>query len=400
MITRRKFLHNSGLATTALLMKQLPSLAQAPAVKALTLDPNALAKFVDPLPIPVTAQPSEHRASPANPAVKVPYYKLGMRPFEMKVHRDLRPTRMWGFGSQSPGPTFDVRGGQEILVEWSNELPDKHFLPIDHNLSGAGKDQPEVRTVVHLHGGKAPADSDGYPEDWITPGKSVVYHYPNKQDAAMLWYHDHAMGINRLNIYAGLFGVYLIRDSVEDSLNLPAGKYEIPLALCDRMLTPEGQLFYPVSDKENAPWVPEVFGDGTLVNGKLFPYLEVAARQISFSGAECIEWALLPFVVRKRRFVLSDWDGPGIVAGADFVEGADDRAGRASGFGCGLQRTSRRGNDPEERRFHDHAIPRGGRQGGGHQFAAGDIAAGCQDPGIRSSEDAATLARRISKSRG
>ena len=284
MITRRKFLHNSGLATTALLMKQVPALgqAQAPAVKALTLDPNTLAKFVDALPIPVTAQPNEHRASPANPAVKVPYYRLGMRPFEMKVHRDLKPTKMWGFGSQSPGPTLDVRSGQEVLVEWSNELPDKHFLPIDHNLSGAGKDQHEVRTVVHLHGGKAPADSDGYPEDWVTPGKSVVYHYPNEQDAAMLWYHDHAMGINRLNIYAGLFGVYLIRDNAEDSLNLPAGKYEIPLALCDRMLTPEGQLFYPVSDKENAPWVPEVFGDGTLVNGKLFPYLEVAARKYRF----------------------------------------------------------------------------------------------------------------------
>ena len=279
MITRRKFLHNSGLATTALLMNQLPAFAQAPAVKALTLDPNALEKFVDPLPIPSTMQPNEHRASPA---VRVPYYKLGMRPFEMKVHRDLKATRMWGFGSQFPGPTFDVRSGQEILVEWANELPDKHFLPIDHNLGGAGKDQPEVRTVVHLHGGKAPPDSDGYPEDWITPGKSVVYHYPNKQDAAMLWYHDHAMGINRLNIYAGLFGVYVIRDSVEDSLNLPSGKYEIPLAISDRMFKPEGQFFYPMSDKENAPWVPEVFGDGILVNGKLFPYLEVGARKYRF----------------------------------------------------------------------------------------------------------------------
>ncbi len=263
-------------------MKQLPSLDQAPAVKALTLDPNALAKFVDPLPIPVTAQPSEHRASPANPAVKVPYYKLGLRPFEMKVHRDLRPTRMWGFGSQSPGPTFDVRSGQEILVEWANELPEKHFLPIDHKLSGAGKDEPEVRTVVHLHGGKTAPESDGYPEDWVVPGKSQLYHYPNQQDAAMLWYHDHAMGINRLNIYAGLFGAYLIRDGVEDSLNLPSGKYEIPLLISDRLLTPEGQLFYPVSDKENAPWVPEVFGDAILVNGKLFPYLDVAARKYRF----------------------------------------------------------------------------------------------------------------------
>src|SRR6204780_1162495 len=260
-------------------MNKLPALAQSVPVKASTLDPNTLAKFVDALPIPLTAQPSEPRASPANPTVKVPYYKLGMRPFEMKVHRDLKPTRMWGFGSQSPGPTLDVRSGQEILVEWSNELPYKHFLPIDHNLSGAGKDQPEVRTVVHLHGGKAPPDSDGYPEDWIVPGKSALYHYPNQQDPAMLWYHDHAMGINRLNIFAGLMGVYIVRDDAEDALQLPNGKYEIPLVISDRFFTPQGQLFYPVSDKTNAPWVPEVFGDAILVNGKIFPYLDVAPRK-------------------------------------------------------------------------------------------------------------------------
>jgi spore coat protein A len=202
-----------------------------------------------------------------------------MQPFEMKVHRDLKPTRMWGFGSQFPGPTFDVRSGQEILVEWANELPDKHFLPIDHNLGGAGADQPEVRTVVHLHGGKAPPESDGYPEDWIVPGKSALYHYPNQQDPAMLWYHDHAMGINRLNIFAGLMGVYIVRDDAEDALQLPSGKYEIPLVISDRFFTPQGQLFYPVSGKSNAPWVPEVFGDAILVNGKIFPYLDVEPRK-------------------------------------------------------------------------------------------------------------------------
>jgi spore coat protein A len=186
---------------------------------------------------------------------------------------------MWGFGSQFPGPTFDVRSGQEILVEWANELPDKHFLPIDHNLGGAGADQPEVRTVVHLHGGKARPESDGYPEDWIVPGKSALYHYPNQQDPAMLWYHDHAMGINRLNIFAGLMGVYIVRDDAEDALQLPNGKYEIPLVISDRFFTPQGQLFYPVSDKTNAPWVPEVFGDAILVNGKIFPYLDVAPRK-------------------------------------------------------------------------------------------------------------------------
>ena len=137
---------------------------------------------------------------------------------------------MWGFnGRSSRDPTFDVRSGQEILVEWANELPEKHFLPIDHKLSGAGKDEPEVRTVVHLHGGKTSAGQRRLSGRLDRSREVALYHYPNQQDAAMLWYHDHAMGINRLNIYAGLFGAYLIRDGVEDSLNLPSGKYEIPL---------------------------------------------------------------------------------------------------------------------------------------------------------------------------
>jgi spore coat protein A len=174
VITRRKFLHRSSLATTALLMNRLPGLHQAPAVKPLTINTSTLAKFVDPLPIPPTIQPVDRRASPANPSVTVPCYRAAMRAFEMKVHRDLKPTQMWGFGSGFPGPTFDVRSGQEIMVEWANELPDKHFLPIDHNLSGAGKDQPEVRTVVHLHGGKVAPESDGFPEDWMVPGKSAT----------------------------------------------------------------------------------------------------------------------------------------------------------------------------------------------------------------------------------
>lgn len=282
MITRRKFLRRSGLATTALLMNRLPDLSQSAPVKPSTLDPNTLAKFVDPLPIPPIAKPDRYQPSPIDPAVKIPCFRQAMRPVEMKVHRDLKPTRMWGFGSQFPGPTFDVRSGQEIMVEWANELPGKHFLPVDRNLAGAAADQPEVRAVVHLHGGKVPPESDGYPEDWIVPGKSAVYHYPNKQDAAMLWYHDHAMGINRLNIYAGLMGAYVVRDDVEDALHLPTGKYEIPLVLSDRFLTPEGQLFYPVSGNANSPWVPEVFGDAILVNGKIFPYLDVSARKYRF----------------------------------------------------------------------------------------------------------------------
>jgi spore coat protein A len=114
------------------------------------------------------------------------------------------------------------------------------------------------------------------------PGKSAVYHYPNEQDAALLWYHDHTLGINRLNVLAGLFGLFIIRDQVEDGLNLPRGKYEIPLALCDRLFDLEGQLYYPVSQYPNMPWIPEFFGNAILANGKLLPYLEVEPRKYRF----------------------------------------------------------------------------------------------------------------------
>jgi spore coat protein A, manganese oxidase len=246
------------------------------------LNASSLAQFVDPLPIPVIAQPSEYRPSPSDPAVKLPYYRIPMRRFEAKLHRDLKPTRMWGYGAASPGPTLETRSGQGLFVEWVNELPNTHFLTIDHSLHGAEADKPEVRTVVHLHGGKVPAESDGYPENWYVPGKSAIYHYPNHQDAAMLWYHDHALGINRLNIFAGLLGVFLVRDEFEDALDLPRGKYEIPLVIYDRILDLEAQLNYPVSADEKKPWVPEVFGDAILVNGKITPYLEVEPRKYRF----------------------------------------------------------------------------------------------------------------------
>jgi len=205
-----------------------------------------------------------------------------MRQFESKVHRDLKRTRLWGFDGSSPGPTLEARTGQGLLVEWANELPQSHFLPIDHNIHGAEADKPEVRTVIHLHGAKAPPESDGYPESWYVPGKSATCHYPNRQDAAMLWYHDHALGINRLNVFAGLLGIFLVRDEFEDALDLPRGKYEIPLVIYDRIFDLEGQLNYPVSGDAKKPWLPEVFGDAILVNGKLFPYLEVEPRQYRF----------------------------------------------------------------------------------------------------------------------
>ena len=249
----------------------LQAAASAAASRIPALDPNSLAKFADPLPIPPPSRRSAGKGPPA--------YRIEMREARLKLHRDLPATRLWTFDGSFPGPTLDVRSGEECSVEWVNRLPGRHFLPIDHRLHGAEANVPEVRSVVHVHGAKTPPESDGYPEDWYVPGKSKAYRYPNRQDAAMLWYHDHAMGINRLNIYAGLFGLYLVRDLAEADLNLPSGAYEIPLVLCDRLLLADGQLDYPESGKPGAPWKPEVFGEHMLVNGKISPHLEVERRK-------------------------------------------------------------------------------------------------------------------------
>jgi spore coat protein A, manganese oxidase len=202
-LSRREFLKKGGLLAAALAVPNSLPVRPAPVGRPF-FNPNSLARFVDPLPIPHLARPVGHRPSPADPGKQIPYYRIEMRQFESKLHRDFNPARQWGFDSSVPGPTFDTRKGEEFLVEWVNSLPREHFLPIDHNLHGAEANQPQVRTVVHVHGAKAPPASDGYPEDWFVSGKSTVSYYPNDQGAAMLWYHDHAMGINRLNIYAGL----------------------------------------------------------------------------------------------------------------------------------------------------------------------------------------------------
>jgi spore coat protein A, manganese oxidase len=246
------------------------------------LNPMTLARFVDAMPVPTVIQSDGTRPSPANRRAKLPYYRVELSEFEARLHRDLPPTRQWGYNASVPGPTFETRSGQGLLVEWVNRLPKKHFLPVDHTLHGADADKPEVRTVAHVHGARTPPESDGYPEAWHIPGQSSLLHYPNEQEAAMLWYHDHAMGITRLNIFAGLFGAFIIRDAVEESLNLPSGACDIPIVIYDRTLDRDGQLLYPVSATPNAPFVSEFYGNAVLCNGKLYPYLEVQPRKYRF----------------------------------------------------------------------------------------------------------------------
>ncbi|ASN06722.1 multicopper oxidase family protein [Virgibacillus necropolis] len=247
-----------------------------------------LKKFVDRLPIMNTLK-SERKNK------KGAYYEVQMEEFTQKLHRDLRPTRLWGYNRQFPGPTIEVNKGEPIQVKWINNLPRRHILPVDKSIHEVAH-HPEVRTVTHLHGSETKPESDGYPEAWYTRNfkevgpffKREIYEYPNRQRAATLWYHDHAMGITRLNMYAGLAGMYIIRDEQEKRLNLPKGKYEVPLVIQDRTFNKDGSLFYPrqpddpASDLPNPSISPFFIGDKILVNGKVWPYFEVEPRKYRF----------------------------------------------------------------------------------------------------------------------
>lgn len=173
----------------------------------------SLEKFVDALPIPSVIK-AEKKIN------GIPFYRVEMKQVQQKLHRDMPPTTVWGYNGLYPGPTFEVERNQPIQVLWENKLPLEHLLPVDRTVHGAHPDQPSVRTVVHVHGARVTPDSDGYPEAWFTRNfenvgpkfTNKIYHYPNCQRPTTLWYHDHAIGITRLNVYSGLAGFYLIRD--------------------------------------------------------------------------------------------------------------------------------------------------------------------------------------------
>jgi spore coat protein A len=254
-------------------------------------EPSTIPKFVDPLPIPAIARP----------VPKWEYLKQGkqiyniiMREVKHRFHKHFPLTTVWGYNGTYPGPTIEVNKDVPVQVKWTNNLPDKHLLPVDHTLHGT-MDTPDVRTVVHLHGANVEAHSDGHPEAWFTRNYATVgqsferevYEYTNHQTGATLWYHDHAIGITRLNVYAGLAGFYLIRDGLEKRLNLPCGAYEIPIMIQDKTFTEYGQLFYPNNAtppvSKPVPSTPSFFlGETIVVNGKLWPYLNVEPRKYRF----------------------------------------------------------------------------------------------------------------------
>ena len=242
--------------------------------------PSTVDRYIDPLPIPRRAQPYRTVGNRTE-------YRVRMLEFNQQMHSQLPPTKLWGFDGQYPGPLFEAERGQPIVVHWENHLPARHLFAIDPHIHGAMPPTPPVRTVPHLHGSRSPSESDGLPEKWFTPGQSVRYFYPNDQPGATLWYHDHAVGITRLNVYAGLSGFYLLRDDEERSIALPSGEHEIPLLLQDRTLDDNGQLVYsPSFENGQIPppgvWAPEFFGDLPVVNGAIYPFFEVEPRPYRF----------------------------------------------------------------------------------------------------------------------
>ena len=287
MLSRRRLLKR-GLTTAAglTLSRTVPAMQQAMASPTQVRSGVRLIPYVDSLPIPpvihATGRPGE-------------VIDIEMRQFQQKVHRDLPPSTLWGYNGSWPGPTIEAQSGQPLNINWVSRLPTSHLLPIDHSIHGAESSLPAVRNVAHLHGACAMPDDDGYPEAWFTAQGEHGPHgqkfnprpssYPNCQPSTTLWYHDHCLGITRLNVYAGLAGFYLIRDEAERSLNLPQGEFEIPLMLQDRLFHHDGSLYYPKvvnGPKEHPIWIQEFYGDYNCVNGKVSPFLEVEPRKYRF----------------------------------------------------------------------------------------------------------------------
>ena len=365
MISRREFVKiGAAVGAGVMLPVGMAQVAEAfnPATQPAPANPLRLTKFVDNMPI-MGLMP---QSSPN-------YYRVGVYQFKSKVHSDMLPTTAWGYrplgfvpSLTRPeatwlAPSFAARRGVPMKVEWINKLNGiAHPLPVDPSVMIADPlgDLPPMGTVyptapvpgvpgtsvttfnytlrtipiqTHMHGGEQPPCSDGGPFGWFTPGfaqtgpewansgdvdpafsptgKHNVYPYPNGQLPATIWYHDHALGVDRFNVYMGMAGACVIYDpALEPGLNVAVPgsgipslidtvlhptyhdkfgqPYDIPLVIQDRIFDTKGQLWYPgksATNPETHPfWTPEFFGDTICVNGKAWPKLNVEPRKYRF----------------------------------------------------------------------------------------------------------------------
>jgi spore coat protein A, manganese oxidase len=186
--------------------------------------------------VPVSSTPTEDR------------YQLTIREGRAEIIPGTL-TPVYGYDGVYPGPTIRARTGRTAVVHTTNAL---------------GFNQN-----IHLHGGIVPAASDGHPMQLIEPGGSFTYTYPNPQDAATLWYHDHAHGLSARTMFYGLAGFYIVEDELEDSLELPSGDFDVPLMIQDRAFNADGTLRYTENIDEG------FLGDTIVVNGSVSPRFAV-----------------------------------------------------------------------------------------------------------------------------
>lgn len=291
-----------------------------------TLDPHSIPQWKNQLTGP--------------PPVYVPVsgnqYVVKMKKFRQQVlPTPFNKTTVWGYSgkakdavtgkalgtvSNSPGPSFVAKRGTPDTVKWVNKITSPEMFAVDptihwanpNNMAtptlpftpfppGYAQAQSPVALVTHLHGGETMSASDGGPDQWFTnsgihgpeyrsvkptSANAALYKYHNGQQAATLWYHDHALGITRLNVMSGLAGFYLLRDPADPIAPLlPKGKFDMPIVIQDRMFYPNGSFYF--TDVGNVPdlhpyWNPEFMGDTIMVNGLVWPNMNVARGTYRF----------------------------------------------------------------------------------------------------------------------
>jgi len=291
------------------------------------LDPKSIPKYVNQLFIPPVFKPIIAK-DPVRGEDISHNYTISMTQFMQQILPPTFPeTSVWGYEGNvedpstgetscfrsSPGPTFKAVRGIPSNVQWVNKITEPNPFAVDPTLHWANPNnmlmptppflpfppgyllaQSPVPLVTHLHGGEVRSDSDGNPDSWFTAGEgkkgpefiTSCYTYLNKQEPTTLWYHDHALGTTRLNVYAGLAGFYLIEDpNNKISPLLPSGSYEIPIVIQDRSFNEDGSLLFPsngVNPAVHPYWRPTFIGNTIMVNGRVWPNLDVERRQYRF----------------------------------------------------------------------------------------------------------------------
>src|ERR671919_2555675 len=202
---------------------------------------------------------------------------------------EFRPgesTETWGFNGSYLGPTLRATRGEEVRVDFRNEL--------------------DEATTVHWHGMHLPAEADGGPHQMVEPGESWTPGWEIDQPAATLWYHPHPHGDTEEHVYRGLAGMFILDDEAEAGLDLPReyGVDDFPVIVQDKRFTEDGSL---VEDEREELGI---LGDTLLVNGTYGPYLDVSTERVRLrllngSTARTYDFGFSD----GRRFALIGTDG-------------------------------------------------------------------------------------------